>query len=146
MLVLVLVTLSSTGCYQSSTTVTLECGISGPRTDANGKVLDPNLYLTYNNPKPGRVILSDDKGHVLLAQPLPTNSRLKIGIKGESLVITAKSGKNLLQVPVSAAQETTLRHEYAAAHMADKSFAVFLHVETGSRDTVFKMNVVPLER
>ena len=75
----------------------MECGVSGPSLDGNGKVLDPNLYLTYTYSEPGKVTLRDNGGHELLSRVLPAPSRFKIGIEGKNLVISAASGENLLR-------------------------------------------------
>jgi hypothetical protein len=119
----------------------MECGISGPTLDGNGKVLDPNLYLTYTYSKPGKVILWDNAGHELFSRLLTAPSQFKIGIEGKNLVVNAESGENLSRVPVSATQATTLRHEARAQEMSSRRFTVILHVQTGSRDTIFKMTV-----
>lgn len=140
MLLLALSALSCAGCYRCSTTQE-ECGISGPCLDGNGKVLDPNLYLTYTYSKPGKVILRDNAGHELFSRLLHAPSNFKIGIEGRNLVINAKSGENLLRVPVSATPETTLRHETKAQDMSAKWFSVLLHVQTGSHDTIFELTV-----
>ena len=132
--------LPCTGCYRSSTT-TLECGVSGPTLDGNGKVLDPNLYLTYTYSEPGKVTLRDNGGHELLSRVLPAPSRFKIGIEGKNLVISAASGENLLRIPVSATPATTLRAESGAQDMSHGWFTILLHVQTGLRDTIFKMTM-----
>ena len=141
MLMLALSVLPSTGCIQYYSGPAMECSISGPIQDSDGTVRDPNLYLTHTYPKPAKVTLRDSTGRQLSSWLLSPHSRFKIGIAGEDLVGGDETGGNTFAVPVSATAATTVRHKPLMKKEPSNQFTVFLHVETDSQDTVFKMTV-----
>lgn len=140
LLVLALSVLTCPGCVDYSTGST-EVAISGPYRGNSGTTRNPNLYLTNTYPKPARVTLFDDSGRAFSSCLLPGDSWFKIGIKGEDLVGSDKSGETVFSLPVSATSATTLRHDATGQEASPDQFTILLHVETGSRDTIIKIIV-----